>query len=203
MSEIGKQHLMVFLEWAEQKGLMKKATARSLRSACGSILSVLDESESEDLSKVDIEAVIQRYQNLNGMTVSPNTMQTYGNRAKYAIEEFLKYNKDKAGWKPSGGHRPASNAQNSRKGRGIPKGPPEGFEAGQSTGQTSMDPSQITHQFPIRRDLVVTVKGIPFDVKRSEMARLNAYLSNLVAEEEADEQMQPRLNPAPADVAAN
>ena len=42
--------------------------------------------------------------------------------------------------------------------------------------------------------MVITVKGIPFDVTRSEMARLTAFLSNLVAEGEEEGRMPLMLN---------
>lgn len=195
MSDLSKQQLFTFLDWAGEKGLMKQSSSRSLKSACNAVLSVMDKEEARDLSTADLETVIKRYQNLHSLEVSPNTMQAYGKRVKYSVEEFLKYNDDKVGWKPSGGQRSTPSTQSSNKvkssrrvsGKAVAKEPDSTHEV--------LDVSDITHQFPLRRDIVVTVKGIPFDVKRSEMARLNAFLSNLVATSEEQEPVPVMLNP--------
>lgn len=203
MSDCSTQGVTNFLDFAAQKGLMKKGSVVAIKTACNNIFSILDEAEASDVSKLDLEAVIQRYQNINSLKVRPDTMQAYGQRVKYAVSEFLRYNENQAGWKPSGGQRSANSSQTSRRGRASKNENPQPAASATPPESVDFDASQIMHQFPIRKDMVVTVKGIPYDVKRSEMARLNAYLANLVAEEEADDQIQPRLNPAPADVAAN
>ena len=197
MSDYSTQGVMNFLDFASQRGLMKKSSVTPIKTACNNIFPVLDESEASDVSKLDLEAVIQRYKNINSLKVRPDTMQTYATRVKYAVSEFIKYNDDPASWKPQGGQRSATSAQSSRREKPAPNGASQPIGNEPTPKGSSLDASQITHQFPIRRDMVVTVQGIPFDVRRSEMARLTAFLSNLVAEEVADEQMPLMLNAPP------
>ena len=202
MSDLSKQELIRFLTWAEDKGLMKSATARSLKSACNSVLAVMDEDEGLDLSKTDMEGVFQRYENKNSYDVNPRTLASYRSRVKYAVDEFIKYNGNKAGWKPSGGQRSPSQAARKKASRHESLIQEDPIEA-QILHGGEWDAADITYQFPIRRNLVVTVKGIPFDVKKAEMSRFTAFLSNLVAESDAEVQNQPRLNPPPAIEAEN
>ncbi|MDE2938640.1 MAG: hypothetical protein OXR67_06935 [Chloroflexota bacterium] len=198
MVDRSTQDVIGFLDFASQRGLMKKASVVSLKTACNNVFSVLDEIEAADVSACDLESVIQRYQNINSMKVRPETMVTYGQRVKYAVTEFIKYNEDPANWKPSGGQRSSAN-QASRSGKSSKKSTDkEALLVPNVSGELS-DPSEIVHQFPIRRDQVVKVTGIPFDVKRSEMVRLNNFLSNLIAEEEDDAQMPPMLNAPKSD----
>ena len=188
--------MIAFLDWTAEKGMIKRGTARSLRSACNAVLSVMDDDEARDVSGVDLQAVIQRYQNLHSLDVSPKTMQAYDRRVRQAVEEFVRFNQDKAGWKPSGVRRsrtPArsnsmpKNSSGSTNHAGV-KEPP--------SPTVDFDVSEIIHQFPLRRDKVVTVTGIPFDVKRSEMSRLNAFLSNLVVTPEEEQQQLMLTAPA-------
>ena len=191
MADLSKQQLLAFLTWVGEKGLMKKNTAHTLRSACTNVLAVMDQAEERDLSGVDITSVIERYQNLHSLDVSPGTMRAYDKRVRYAISEFLKYSDDKGGWKPSGGYRAAPMAQPSSKSRDSNRKSDKGSVGKPTPPPKAVDVSDITHQFPLRRDVVVTIRGIPFDVRRSEMSRLNAFLSNLVAM--SGEDQQPRL----------
>ena len=196
MSSLNKVGLLSFLEWAADKGMMKKATAMSLKGACNNVLSVLEESEADDLSTVDWDSVFQRWENLHASKVSPGTMRAYRQRVKYAFDEFGKYIQNRSGWRPSGGQRSTSPGARSKKsgiqGRVDDEGNyGEVFEID--------DASKIVHHFPLRRNIVVAVTGIPFDVKKAEMARLTAYLSNLVPEEEI-ELSRPMLNPSPDEV---
>ena len=191
-----KQELLVFLDWVGEKGMMKASTARSLKGACNAVLSVLDEAEEMDLLNVDLESTFQKYENLNGLQVSPGTMRAYRQRVRYAIEEFGKYNENKSTWKPSGGRRSTQSSSQPWKPRGG-EHKKDAPNENHKTDANYVDVSTITHHFPLRRDAVVTISGIPFDVKRSEMARLTAFISNLVATPEEDLPPQPMLNSSP------
>ena len=190
MSDLSREKLIEFLAWTAEKGLLKRSTARVLTSACKTVLSVLNEDEARDVSKMDLTTVVEQYQNLHGMGVSPNTMQAYDRRVRQAVKEFMRYNEDRAGWKPSGVQRSSSQAQSPSKRRPTSRSSSKAGVTEPASLANGFDASEITHQFPLRRDMVVTVSGIPFDVKRSEMSRLTAFLSNLVATSDEEEEKQ-------------
>ena len=196
MNSNSTEDVIRFLDFASQRGLMKKASVVSLKTACKNVFSVLDEIEAADVFSWDLDVVIQRYQNINSMKVRPETMHTYGQRVKYAVTEFMKYNEDPANWKPSGGQRSASSNQASRNARTNQRPSARERTSDISRPEEVSDPSEIVHHFPIRRDKVVRITGIPFDVKRSEMSRLTNFLGNLVAEAE-DELQMPLMLKAP------
>ena len=205
MGEYTKDNLAEFLDFVGGKGMLKKSTASSYKVACNKVLSVLSEEEAGDVSNLDLDSIFRRYENLSGMTVTPNTMREYRRRVTDSIKEFLAFREDPSAWKPSTQQRvirgPAPTAPKSRR-RG------EALGRNNGTGQLSQDEKaidsdaakMITHRFPLRVDTVVSITGIPFDVKRTEMGRLNAWLSNLVAQSDAQE-VEPQMLPAPPESA--
>ena len=195
MSDLSREKLVEFFDWTADKGMMKQGTARSLRSACRAVLAVMEEDEARDVSVADLSAVIQRYQNLNSLKVNPSTMQVYDQRVRHAVKEFVRFNQDKAGWKPTRPQRSRTALQSTTK-RKRTRDSSENVDVPEPASTPSgFDASQITHRFPLRQDMIVTVSGIPFDVKRSEMSRLTAFLSNLVATPDEEEEAQLMLPP--------
>ena len=193
MVETAKKQLLDFLDWAGDKGMMKRATARSNKAACNAVLSVLDEEEEADVLAIDLPSVFRRYENLQGMNLSPSTIRSYRQRVRYAIEEFKKYNENRSGWKPSGGQRATHASSRAKKGGDTDSQSSAHIQKDSNTPSEVKDAAQITHRFPLRHDAFVTITGIPFDVKKGEMVRLTSFLANLVASEEEALLSQPML----------
>ena len=89
-----------FLDFASEKGLLKKATAGARKIAGTIVLGVLDQDESADLSKIDLETVIQRHRNLATGRIMPKTLATYESRTRIAVSDFLEYVKNPQSWRP-------------------------------------------------------------------------------------------------------
>ena len=183
MPSQSKDELLKFLDHAGNHGLMTKNSAQSLKSACTAVFAILGEDDPEDILALDLDDLFRRYENIKGMDVSPRTLRAYRQRVKQAISNFERYKANPSQWKPAGGQRSSST------GKRAPRTQTNNqeYEVDQqariaSPVLTASSADEITHQFPLRRDAIVRISGIPFDVTRSEMARMNAYLSNLVAD---------------------
>jgi hypothetical protein len=96
-----RDSLIAFLDFAGEKGLMKRATAGAYKKACNIILRILDEEEAADLSKVDLENVFFRHRNKAAGKIAPQTLKTYETRTRAAVSDFIEYIKDPSSWKPS------------------------------------------------------------------------------------------------------
>jgi len=96
-----RDSLIAFLDFAGEKGLMKKATAGAYKKACNIILRILDEKEATDLSKIDLEDVFFRHRNKAAGKIAPQTLKTYETRTRAAVSGFIEYRKDPSAWKPS------------------------------------------------------------------------------------------------------
>ena len=88
-----------FLDLAGEKGLLKKATAQARKNAINIVLGILDENESADLSKINLESIIQRHRNLATGNIIPKTLATYESRTRIAVRDFLEYVKNPSSWK--------------------------------------------------------------------------------------------------------
>lgn len=132
--QCSRDDLFNFLDFAGEKGLLKKTTASARRDASKIILGILDDNEATDLSKVDLEKVIQRHRNLATGKIRPNTLAAYESRTRTAVSDFLQYVKNPAAWKPStrqrAGRAGAPSATKASKTKDL--GRPE------TTGQTSV-----------------------------------------------------------------
>ncbi|MBA7690932.1 hypothetical protein ES703_99468 [subsurface metagenome] len=99
--ELTRDNLFDFLDFVAEKGLMKRQTAVSYKKASKIVLGILNETETTDLSKINLESVIVRHRNLAAGKISPTTLRTYESRTRAAVNAFLDYAKDPSSWKPS------------------------------------------------------------------------------------------------------
>ena len=99
--QASRDNLIAFLNFAGEKGLMKKATAGAYKKACNIVLRILDEVEAADLSKVDLESVFFRHRNKAAGKIAPRTLKTYETRTRAAVGSFVEYVKDPSSWKSS------------------------------------------------------------------------------------------------------
>ena len=185
MIEQNKAGLMDFLDFVSSKSLMKKSTAGSLKSACSAVFSILDEHEEQDIASLDLESVFQRFENAKGMEVNPDTLRAYRNRVKQAVSEFQRYKENPSQWKPSGTQRSSKSSTRNNKSEAQINGNTNGVATSPIHRSGTVDGVEgIVHRFPLRQDTIVCITGIPFNVTKAEMARMTAFLSNLVAESE-------------------
>lgn len=208
METYHKKDLLDFLDYASSKGLIAKNTATAYRSACNAILSDPDD-ESEDLSDVDMERVAMKFTNLNGFKYKPDSLQTYLGRFDKLNKEYRAYRDNPMSYKPTQPHRSTSSRKTPRQptnsdrtvGSPVSLAHPEETESGHRHPPSR--PEQIVHYFPLRQDVIVEVTGIPFDVKKSEMGRFTAFLSNLVPQEDELQSQQQMLPLPPEDEQSN
>ncbi len=94
-----RDNLFTFLDFAGEKGLMKKATAGAYKRASSIVLRILDEAEANDLSKTDLDSIFLRHRNKAAGRIAPQTLKTYEARTRAAVDSFVEYIKDPSSWK--------------------------------------------------------------------------------------------------------
>lgn len=163
--------------WAAEKGLVNKNTAGSLRTACAKVLGVLDNWEAVDVSTLDVEDVLKRFQNLRGTNFKPQILQVYKRRFRFAVRSYLDYVKDPGNWKPGLQERPTRAGRNGdeehadqleRPGHLVPptRPPAEGW---------------VTYPFPVREGQIAQLI-LPRDLKGAEAKRLSAFIATLAVD---------------------
>ncbi len=93
--------LIKFLDFTAEKGLMNKGTVGTRKKACATILSILDETEAADLSKINLEDVIQRHSILTAGKFVPATLKGYQGHLRGSIKDFLDFAKNPSTWRPT------------------------------------------------------------------------------------------------------
>lgn len=126
--QLTRDNLINFLDFAGEKGLLKKTTAKARKDASKIVLRILDDNEAADLSKVDLESVIQRHRNLATGKIMPKTLAAYESRTRIAVRDFLEYVKSPSTW--------GAGQQRTRKPSEAipPKRPKTRTSAGESSG---------------------------------------------------------------------
>jgi len=161
---------------------MNRNTAGALRAACSQVLGVLDNWEQIDVTSLDPDDVIRRFQNLRARDFNPESLNAYARRFKNAVESFLQYVKEPSAWKPA--MRPVK-AQG--EGNGQPRGKrtqtpaTERMEHEQPAIETPHVGGLIEYPFPLRDNVVARLK-LPRDISASEAKRLYGFMLALAVD---------------------
>lgn len=171
-----EQELVKFHAYLRAKGLMNERTAYSRIQAAQAVLSALDANEKSDLTKIDRDLVFRRFVNKNGQRFSPDSLDTYRHRFNAALNEFLNYVKDPAGYRPPEIARarpsaPASTSQSSRaRSAARPSSPLRQVEA---TGDL------LAYPLPLPSGAVAQLL-VPPNLTKGDAQRLLALVSAMV-----------------------
>jgi hypothetical protein len=159
--DYSKTALMKFFVYLSSKGLVNQNTVAARKAAANKMLSVLDEAESVDLRKINIEQVATQFFNLHGKDFTPDSMTTYKSRLKSGIEDFIKYTTNPASFKPEGSRPRAQRKPDSEvKTHVTPPTPDLGFT------------DESVFPIPIRQGLVVKLIGLPPDLSKKEAQKI-------------------------------
>lgn len=185
-----------FLDYALDKGLMKKETASGRKRAANQILGILDEHELHDLRQVDLETAASRFANLQGSNFKPSSLQVYVSRTKSAVQDFISYVDDPINFKSSvnvrGGSGNGGSKKNQQKHKDTKKNapstssqPPDHHTSASAQGTApnthgaATIPGTLVFPVPIRADLVVNISNIPSDLTELEAAKIAAVVKAL------------------------
>ncbi len=181
-NDYSADELQGFLTYAIQKGLIKEVTGKSRRIAAQKVLSALDESEREDLRGIDVNAVFDRFVNKFSRDFTPESLATYKSRFQLALNDFLRYKENPAGFRFDG-HRKArpsgDGAEGEKRGtvKRILRTQPS---AGRAPPPVATPPaptvSEVVFPIPIREGVIVRLHNIPNNMTKAEAQRISAVI---------------------------
>jgi hypothetical protein len=158
---------------------VKSKTASGWRSASSRLMEDLSEVENADVRTIDIDLAVHRAANRDSVSVSPTSLRTYQQRVSIAIEEFVKFQGDPAGYKPrglNGNPQTQPNGERTvRRGQKVPKVSASPISSGKLEKETISLASGLTLSYPLRSDFLAQVV-IPRDLTTNEARRLGAFL---------------------------
>jgi hypothetical protein len=195
--------LVAFLDYAIQKGYLKTATGQAMKTAVKEVLSATEGAdgwETVDLTSLDEDDVLRRFETLRAMKFSAGSLSTYKGRYSRAAAMFEEFRASPATWRPSVKQRSRT------KGNGAPTtaapGSPKTDGGARSTPAPAPAPHPghgsaiITYPFPLRQGVLASLE-LPPDLTRREAQRLVAFIESLAIEDEVAEPAQ--LPPEPPD----
>jgi hypothetical protein len=179
-NEYSMDDLLEFLDHAGERGLMPAATAQAFAVASRNVLGVLSEKERQDLSQLDIGAVIKRFNNKRAKDFNPSSLKEYARRVQRAIELFIQWRADPANFTVK-----TRTTAGARK-RDRPDRPEEASDSGaRSSAEVLASPQRgggYQSAFPIRPGVVVSIVNIPDDLTKTEAERLASFVRMLAVE---------------------
>lgn len=174
MADRSRAALLEFLDYLAAKGLMAKATVAARKAASSQILGILEPDEAADVTALDLDQVVHRFQNLHGKKYTPQSLTTYKSRVKAAIDDFASYSANPLAFRPSVQSRERAKPKNGK--QTSSPGPSDDVEpkadASPRPVHSAVASSNIL-PIPLRVDLTVFIQGLPFDLTAQEARKIS------------------------------
>jgi hypothetical protein len=172
-----RQALGEFLDYLAEKGLMAGATVAARKAAATKILGILDESQANDVTTVDVDDVVARFGRLHGKDYTPQSLTTYQSRLRSALDDFRSYLNNPLGFRPSTQNRAARTRAKMGKDDQSERGKVDRSEAPRPAPIVPPMAASNILPIPIRADLVVHIQGLPFDLTEGEARKIAAVVT--------------------------
>lgn len=177
MSKLSRGALLDFQDYLSKKGLMNKATAAARKAAVNKVLGILDETESADVSTLDLDKVMSRFHNLEGSKYTPSSLGIYKSRLKSSIDDFLRYQKDPLNFKPAG-----QSTSRADRAKTPASGEPSSRSEPRRNAPIEAPPAAVNIvPIPIRPDLTIKIQGLPFDLTASEANKIANVIKDMAS----------------------
>lgn len=174
-SKTSREELITFLSYQGQKGFIPQATANARKASVNQVLSVLSDLEAEDVTRLDIDDIMTKFGHLHGKKYSQGSVATYKSRLQCSIEDFKRYLENPMGFRAA---KPSKDGSKVKVKRLKLRKPQTSTSSGEAAFHTPVSNSQTPNELvnilpiPLRSDLTVHVRGLPFDLTKAEAERI-------------------------------
>ena len=175
-----REALADFHDYLAEKGLMEKNTAQSRKAAVTKVLGILDGVEAADVTSLDLEDVISRFQRLHGRDYTPASLTSYKSRLRSALDDFASYLSNPLAFRPSVQARARAKGRSGKEERGDSPDPKLQRRTEPARPIPFPAAAGVIVPIPLRPDLTVHVQGIPFDLTEAEARKIAAVVTAMV-----------------------
>ncbi len=170
-------------DWAAKKGLLNTNTAHAIRAAVARILRIEGPNWPEiDIRRIDSEALLARFENLEKKQFSPQSLATYRSRFKKGLQLYLSYLEDPKNYRPQMRERSSDRGKAGGESVRRQKGSGVAFETARGDVQGRASGNLLRYPFPIRPGVMAEL-FLPPDLRRDEAERLAKFLQSLSFEQ--------------------
>ncbi len=174
-SKTSREELMTFLDYLGQKGFIPRATANARKASVNQVLSILSDLEAEDVTRLDIDDVMTKFGHLHGKKYSQGSVSTYKSRLQSSLDDFKRYLENPMGFRATRPSKDGTKVKPAKlKLRKSTTNTPPNVETHQSNAIVTSMPNELVNILPIplRSDLTIHVRGLPFDLTQAEAERI-------------------------------
>jgi hypothetical protein len=179
-SEKSLSSLSKFLDYLSDKGLMDKQTAMSRKSTANLVLGSLSDLEAIDVTTVDVDTVMRRFENLNRGKYTPGSLRTYRSRLASAIEDFISYSDNPMSFRPATVTRERKQKETQSVKNVDSQQRIAINHSGVITDIKNVSPMIVP--IPIRINLTIQIHGLPFDLTPQEARKISAVIVAMASE---------------------
>ena len=175
MADRSRTALLEFLDYLAAKGLMAKATVAARKAAASQILGILESDEASDVTVLDLDQIVHRFQNLHGKKYTPQSLTTYKSRVKAAIDDFASYSTNPLAFRPSVQSRERAKPKSDKTAPAQATSDnvdPVKADVNSRPVHSAVASSNIL-PIPLRADLTVFIQGLPFDLTAYEARKIS------------------------------
>lgn len=178
MGQRSREELFRFLDYVRAKGLMSPNTVESRKASANKVLGILDAEEAEDVTKLNLDEVVHRFNNLHGQKYTPDSLRSYKSRTKSAIDDFTRYLENPMAFKPGVQRREKKQANGPAQKKVHHLHAPNVSTAPPVADRPTLMPAASSNILPIplRVDLTIHVQGLPFDLTQAEAKKIAAVI---------------------------
>jgi hypothetical protein len=170
-----------FWDLVSEMGLIKRNTARALSVATRKVLGVEENWENLDITVMDLDAIIETFKRRSGDVYNTETINAYVNNFRRALNVYLDYLDDPAGWRKfaaseSGKTLDLAVKSDWRRGEWIKA------SAAEEISEEARDVDLRAYPFRLRANCIIELQ-LPVDLDRKDVKRLKKFLSALMLDE--------------------
>lgn len=100
MAGRSRQEFFEFLDYLGEKSLIPQNTATGRKAAATKVFTMLSDEEANDVTAIDIDDVLVRFQNKHRGKYTPESLQSYRSRLRNSLSEFAEYCENPLSFKP-------------------------------------------------------------------------------------------------------
>jgi hypothetical protein len=166
-----------FLTTTVNQGYLNDNTAIGRKTACSKLFEILeDDQKTVAYVRENIEAIKTRFQNLN-KNVRGQTIEEYGRRVLFAVNDYMKWMADRSGWEREAGSRGNNRAEAGSK---VKQARAE--KAKPATAETVSDSSLRMVTYPLRPDTDITMTIPRRDFTIAEARKIYLFLATIASD---------------------
>ncbi|MFT5693961.1 MAG: hypothetical protein ACI92E_003304 [Oceanicoccus sp.] len=174
-----RDRLFQFLRQSTIEGILNPAVARSRINAVEQLFSELNEAESLDIRKIDVDILCTRIHKINDSSIRPEVLNLYNKRAKAALHDYFSWVDNPDSFFSIGGDsiRKDKRHKSSKKEMTVEQ------KALEDISLATSDASNEIISIPLREGRMVYVQNLPLDLTDREAQKIARVIVALADEE--------------------